>query len=102
MHRSPETGFRIRSRNSFFPKFIKPFTLIELLVVIAIIAILAAILLPTLASARERGRTTDCLNNEKQIMAAFALYCNDNDGWMVPTESQDYKRRWCGNLENGK
>jgi prepilin-type N-terminal cleavage/methylation domain-containing protein/prepilin-type processing-associated H-X9-DG protein len=57
----------------------KAFTLIELLVVIAIIAILAAILFPVFAQAREAARKTSCLNNMKQIATAVQLYIQDYD-----------------------
>ncbi len=62
----------------------KGFTLIELLVVIAIIAILAAILFPVFAKAREKARQTACLNNEKQIITATMIYVQDHDE-LMPT-----------------
>jgi prepilin-type N-terminal cleavage/methylation domain-containing protein/prepilin-type processing-associated H-X9-DG protein len=60
------------------------FTLIELLVVIAIIAILAAILFPVFARAREQARKTRCLANLRQIGTALHMYCQDYDG-ILPT-----------------
>jgi prepilin-type N-terminal cleavage/methylation domain-containing protein/prepilin-type processing-associated H-X9-DG protein len=60
------------------------FTLIELLVVIAIIAILAAILFPVFARARDKARAASCQSNMKQIATAFAMYRSDYDGRTYP------------------
>jgi len=61
----------------------KGFTLIELLVVIAIIAILMAILIPTLHRAREQGQRAACLSNLKQLTVAWIMYADENDGKIV-------------------
>lgn len=82
---------------------LRGFTLIELLVVIAIIAILAAILFPVFANAREKARQTACLSNQKQMGTALLLYESDYDGG-APTWSEywwDYANIAPKNVEKG-
>jgi len=59
------------------------FTLIELLVVIAVIAILAALLLPTLARAKLTAKKVQCINNQKQFAAVWTMYAGDNSDWLA-------------------
>lgn len=69
------------------------FTLIELLVVVAIIAVLISILLPSLARAREQGRTVKCLSNLKGIGIAMSMYMGENKDWF-PFEKKPFPAGW--------
>lgn len=76
-----------------FPQQKSAFTLIELLVVITIIAILAAILLPSLRNTREKAKQSVCQNNLRQCGLAFMLYAQDYDD-TLPSLPTYYSRKW--------
>jgi prepilin-type N-terminal cleavage/methylation domain-containing protein/prepilin-type processing-associated H-X9-DG protein len=76
------------------------FTLIELLVVIAIIAILAAILFPVFAQARDKARSVTCLSNQKQLGLALMMYTQDYDEKIIPYRNVGMEQ-WMGDVQWG-
>lgn len=87
---APPSGFLYPRPRAFTSRTSHAFTLIELLVVIAIISILAAILFPVFAQAREKARQTSCLSNLKQIGTAALMYCQDYE--------ERTPRNWYGDM----
>src|SRR5207237_2473920 len=95
-YRSNERALHFHAVNSYFRKGIgmkrlnshlrapRAFTLIELLVVIAIIAILAAILFPVFAQAREKARAISCVSNQNQLGKGAMMYSQDYDERVIP------------------
>src|SRR5688572_13702733 len=79
------------------------FTLIELLVVVGIIAILLAILLPTLAAARKQANATQCMSNLRQVLIAATAYIQENKGHWPPAHldiTSKNLHRWHGERSN--
>jgi len=81
------------------------FTLIELLVVIAVIGVLAALLLPALSNAKEKGKTTICVNNLRQLQLAISIYADEHDDELPPAEIHPgnggpYQESWAAVLVN--
>ena len=90
-HGKARLGANPTGPGCFSPRRLAGFTLIELLVVIAVIAILAALLLPTLAKAKKDGQRANCLSNLHQIGVTMSMYTSDN-GDAFPFSGNDWPR----------
>lgn len=89
----------MKKQKSHKSLIVNKFTLIELLITIAIIAILAAMLLPTLNKAREKARETKCMNNLKQLGSALMLYAGDNND-MFPAYNLSWQHYYAHSLHD--
>ena len=83
----------MRNSLNISPSPVRGFTLIELLVVIAIIAILAGLMLPVLAKAKQKGQSSICLNDLKQVGLAMQMFADENDD-MIPRGTAGNSPRW--------
>ena len=83
----------MRNSLNISPLPVRGFTLIELLVVIAIIAILAGLMLPVLAKAKQKGQSSICLNDLKQVGLAMQMFADENDD-MIPRGTAGNSPRW--------
>lgn len=75
-------------------KIIKAFTLIEVLVVVAVIAMLVAIIVPSMAKAREQGKRVVCLSNLRAIGESIYVYAHDNDDLLIPGDAWEPWNIW--------
>lgn len=85
-----EPASRLRNMRPLSRKTRRAFTLVELLVVIAILSILAALLMPALKNAREKGRQVVCMSNLRQLYFTFTTYASDFDGMMAREETASF------------
>lgn len=93
---APGAHTRLRRRGAF--------TLIELLVVVGVIAVLAAMLLPSLSAAQAQGRTVKCASNQRQLATALAMYAADHRGWAMPAQldEPEFVTYWWGAALDGR